>query len=316
MKGINQENLISIIIATYNRGSIISETLDSVINQSYSNWECIVVDDGSDDSTQDVVLSYMNNDSRIKFFNRPKTMLKGPNSSRNFGILKSSGKFIMSLDSDDWILNNHLEAKMDIFNSNPEIDAVLSKTIMVDNEKNEIQKEHRTYLTDNLLEDFITLKVSWYMHDLMWRKSFLENKILYNEKLLKWLDRDFHIRRLAEFPKIYLLDDFLSLYRIHTNSNSSNSNYKVLETRHQAVLDIIDILNEKKIITPDIKLFFFKFQIQNLVVLYKSPDVFYLYKTLIKKTFLFKLNYFFWMLKLIIGFFVFKLTGRGLIIIK
>jgi len=316
MKGINQENLISIIIATYNRGSIISETLDSVINQTYSNWECIIVDDGSDDSTQDVVLNYMHKDSRIKFFNRPKTMLKGPNSSRNFGILKASGKFIMSLDSDDWILNNHLEAKMDIFNSNPEIDAVLSKTIMVDNEKNEIQKEHRTYLTDNLLEDFITLKVSWYMHDLMWRKSFLENKILYNEKLLKWLDRDFHIRRLAEFPKIYLLDDFLSLYRIHINSNSSNSNYKVLETRHQAVLYIIDILTEKKIITPDIKLFFFKFQIQNLVVLYKSPDVFYLYKALIKKTFLFKSNYFFWMLKLIIGFFVFKLTGRGLIIIK
>jgi glycosyltransferase involved in cell wall biosynthesis len=311
-----QEDLVSIIVATYNRASVIGETLDSVICQTYSNWECIIVDDGSTDSTQQLVQGYMQNEPRIKYFVRPETLVKGPNSTRNYGIKKSIGSFIMSLDSDDWILENHLEAKMAIFNSNLAIDAVLSKTIMVDNDKNELMKEHRTFLTDNILEDFITLKVSWYMHDLMWRRSFLENKELYNENLLKWLDRDFHIRRLSEFPKIYLLDDFLSMYRIHPNSNSSNGDYKTLETRHQAVLDIIDVLNYKKILTPKMKLFFFKFQVQNLVVLYKSPSVFTLYRLLIKKTFMFKFNYLKWILKLVVGFVAFKITGRGLIIIK
>ena len=154
------------------------------------------------------------------------------------------------------------------------------------------------------------------MHDTMWKKSFLQGKKLYNENLLKWLDRDFHIRRLIERPSIFLLNEYLSLYRIHENSNSSNSNVEVMETRHQAVIDIVFLLKNKNILTSGMKIFFFKFQVQNLVVLYKSPNFLRLYLNLFKATYTFNFEYLKWMLKLFLGFISYKLTGKGLKLIK
>jgi glycosyltransferase involved in cell wall biosynthesis len=101
--------LISIIIPTFNRAHIIGETLDSIIAQSYTDWECIIVDDGSTDDTEVVIAEYINNDSRFKFYKRPKHREKGPNSCRNFGFEKSKGHLIHWFDSDDLLFNNALE---------------------------------------------------------------------------------------------------------------------------------------------------------------------------------------------------------------
>ncbi|WP_338377968.1 glycosyltransferase [uncultured Flavobacterium sp.] len=306
------KNLVSIVIATFNRADLIGETLDSVINQTYSDWECIVVDDGSSDKTEEVVGKFIEVDKRISFYKRPKSLPKGPNSSRNYGIDKSKGNYILSLDSDDWLLSNHLEMKMKVINAAPHAVGVLSKTIMVDNNKKEIKRETRTLLTDNLLEDFISLKISWYMHDIIWKRSFLEGKMLFNEKLLKMLDRDFHIRRLAEEPKLVLVDEYLALYRIHENSNSSNSDYTVAESRHNAIINILDALNKKEKLSNNIKFYLFKHQVQNLVVLYRHPKCILLYFKLITKTFNFKTEYFKWVFKLVFAYISFKLTHRGL----
>ena len=80
--------LVSIIIPTYNREHLIGETLDCVISQTYTNWECIVVDDGSHDNTPEVIKSYFNNDERIKFYNRPDYKNKGASSCRNYEPVK------------------------------------------------------------------------------------------------------------------------------------------------------------------------------------------------------------------------------------
>ncbi|WP_339836291.1 glycosyltransferase family 2 protein [uncultured Flavobacterium sp.] len=307
-----KNNTVSIIIATFNRADLIGETIESVIKQTYQDWECIVVDDGSSDNTEEVVQKFSEIDKRIHFFHRPKERIKGPNASRNFGIEKATGYYILSLDSDDWLLPYHLEKKIKAININSATVGVLSKTIMVDNNKNEIKKETRTFLTNNLLEDFISLKISWYMHDIIWRRSFLNGKILYNENLLKMLDRDFHIRRLAEEPKLVLVDEYLALYRIHENSNSSNSDSKVAESRHNAIINILDALDKEKKLSNKIKYFLFKHQVQNLVVLHKHPKCITLYLNLIAKTFNFSLDYLKWMLKLGLGYISFKLTNRGL----
>ena len=81
--------LISIIIPTYNRAQIIGETLDSLIAQTYANWECIAVDDGSTDNTDEVLVAYCNKDTRFQYHHRPKDKLKGPNSCRNYGFTRS-----------------------------------------------------------------------------------------------------------------------------------------------------------------------------------------------------------------------------------
>lgn len=95
--------LVSIIIPTYNRCDFLPETLDSVIAQTYDNWEAIVIDDGSTDQTGLVMKSYCEMDARIKFFDRPADLIKGGNACRNYGFKQSKGEYVMWLDDDDLI---------------------------------------------------------------------------------------------------------------------------------------------------------------------------------------------------------------------
>lgn len=106
------EPLVSIIIPVYNRGLLIGETLDSVYCQTYSNWECIVVDDGSIDNTEDVVNSFSVKDKRFKFYHRPKTIKKGASACRNYALEKSKGELLQFLDSDDLLAKNKLEEQV------------------------------------------------------------------------------------------------------------------------------------------------------------------------------------------------------------
>ncbi|WP_290476107.1 MULTISPECIES: glycosyltransferase family 2 protein [unclassified Leeuwenhoekiella] len=106
--------LVSIIIPTYNRSHLINETLESVLAQTYKNWECIVVDDGSIDDTEEVVKNYIEKDSRFKFYNRPSNRPKGANTCRNYGFELSKGAYIQWLDSDDLISEKKLEAQVSL----------------------------------------------------------------------------------------------------------------------------------------------------------------------------------------------------------
>ena len=78
--------IVSIIIPVFNRYQIIGETLNSIINQTYSNWECIVVDDGSSDYTEQLMEFYTQKDPRIIFVRRPDNRPKGANACRNYGF--------------------------------------------------------------------------------------------------------------------------------------------------------------------------------------------------------------------------------------
>ncbi|WP_372938266.1 glycosyltransferase family 2 protein, partial [Seonamhaeicola sp.] len=86
--------LVSIIIPTYNRAHLIGETLDSVLAQTYTHWECIVVDDGSSDHTSQVVATYCKNDARFQYHQRPLDRPKGANACRNYGFELSKGEYI------------------------------------------------------------------------------------------------------------------------------------------------------------------------------------------------------------------------------
>jgi glycosyltransferase involved in cell wall biosynthesis len=93
--------MISIIIPMYNRATLVSETLDSVFAQTYTDWECIVVDDGSTDHSVAVVQKYVDNDSRFKLLIRPENRIKGAPTCRNIGFENSNGEYVYFLDSDD-----------------------------------------------------------------------------------------------------------------------------------------------------------------------------------------------------------------------
>ena len=103
----NNKNLplISIIIPTYNHAKYLGRALRSIVDQSFSSWEAIIIDNFSKDNTEDVVKSFPNN--KIKYFrlNNNGVIAK----SRNFGILKARGEWIAFLDSDDWWTKNKLQ---------------------------------------------------------------------------------------------------------------------------------------------------------------------------------------------------------------
>ncbi|MFV9484356.1 glycosyltransferase family 2 protein [Christiangramia sp. ASW11-125] len=105
-------SLISIIVPTYNRSSYLRETLESVLHQSYHNWECIVVDDGSDDNTHEVVKSFK--DDRIKYFYKKH---EERSIARNFGLSEAKGVYIQFLDSDDILSKDKIEKSVLRFNN-------------------------------------------------------------------------------------------------------------------------------------------------------------------------------------------------------
>jgi glycosyltransferase involved in cell wall biosynthesis len=111
---------VSVIIPTYNRGWIIKEAIDSVLAQDYTEFELIVVDDGSADHTSDVLDSYRN---VIKVLSQKN---KGVSAARNRGIAEASGKFIAFLDSDDLWLPQKLSVQIEFFNQTP--DALICQT--------------------------------------------------------------------------------------------------------------------------------------------------------------------------------------------
>jgi glycosyltransferase involved in cell wall biosynthesis len=112
----SDQPLVSIIIPTYNRAHLIGVTLHSVVSQTYLNWECIIVDDGSSDNTDEVVGEYVKKDSRFKYYHRPEEHLLGGNGARNYGFKMSKGEYVNWLDSDDLFSENKIDDQVKLNN--------------------------------------------------------------------------------------------------------------------------------------------------------------------------------------------------------
>lgn len=125
------DKLVSIVMPTYNRGNVIHKAINSVINQSYSNWELIIIDDGSTDNTKEVVRYYLEKDLRIKFVSN--SLNKGANACRNQGATLANGKYLAFIDSDNQWYKDKLIKQLEIIeDSSLNIDFVYSKEEVID----------------------------------------------------------------------------------------------------------------------------------------------------------------------------------------
>lgn len=109
--------IVSIIVPCYKQAHLLPETLESVWAQTYPNWECVMVDDGSPDNTEEVAKAYCEKDARFKYVRKENGGLA---SARNYGIAHSEGEYILPLDSDDLIVATYLEEAIERFTSHPE----------------------------------------------------------------------------------------------------------------------------------------------------------------------------------------------------
>ena len=125
------QTLVSVIVPTYNYGHLISETLTSIQSQTYENWECIVVDDGSTDNTGKVVADYSAKDPRIRYIQQEN---RRQAAARNNGIGHSRGDYVQFLDADDMMECKKLEQQVAFLNVSPDVDIVYSNVRYFDNE--------------------------------------------------------------------------------------------------------------------------------------------------------------------------------------
>lgn len=114
--------LVSIIIPTYNYGHFIAQTLDSILEQTFQDWECLIIDDGSADETFQVVKVYMDADDRFRYISHPSN--KGLSAARNTGLTNSRGKYIQILDADDLLENKKIEKHVSYLENHPRVDIV------------------------------------------------------------------------------------------------------------------------------------------------------------------------------------------------
>ncbi|GGW60274.1 glycosyl transferase family 2 [Winogradskyella epiphytica] len=242
--------LVSIIIPTYNRAHIIGETLDSIIAQTYSNWECIIVDDGSTDTTEQLLKDYMANESRFQYYKRPDTHLPGGNGARNYGFKLSKGDYIQWFDSDDLMVPEKLALEAKALAEN-DVDFVVSKTKYF-NKKNNSFFNYDFKASDVTFERYAIDYIRWHTPDLMVKRSVIET-IQFNELMTAGQEHNFNCKLLLKTTNLFYLDVFLTLRRYTTSSIQGQRDQsteihlkKMFESNWHNYMDIKDQANSSK----------------------------------------------------------------------
>lgn len=206
---------VSIITPCYNAVPTISSTIDSVLSQTYSNWEMIIVDDSSTDNSADVIKQYASQDNRIKYF---KTTLPSgsPSLPRNIGIENASGKYIAFLDSDDIWMPDKLQKELDFMEGNG-YDLVYSyyEKMNWEGQRNNriIKTRKKTTYCDLLKSNSIPCLTSIIRKEVLGSTRF---KQIPQEDFCLWLDI------LKKGYTAYNLCEVTALYREAKNSRSAN----------------------------------------------------------------------------------------------
>ncbi len=314
------ESLVSIIIPLYNRAHLITETLKSIQSQSFKDWECIIVDDHSTDNSFKVVQDFILHDKRFSIHKRPNDREKGANACRNYGYEISKGTFINWFDSDDIMEPGFLLEKNKAFHDD-NLDGVISKTAMFTNDSSKITgKETRTTLTENCLEDFLSLKIAWYLPDVMWKRHFLNNKPLFDERLLAGQDRDFHARMLLYDPKFRVIDKYLTLYREHGENITSNidnaKNVKLKMSHMYSVVRLMTDIQEADRLTKSIRVNMFESMIKYLPFTLHNKSDFNILRSLLKQLSFPNLKISKGWFKFYASLFSFRIFGKGSSILR
>ncbi|WOI23094.1 glycosyltransferase family 2 protein [Nonlabens ulvanivorans] len=219
MRNQNTTYLVSIIIPVFNREALIVETLHSIKNQTYLNWECILVDDGSTDQTIEVIKSFIEKDQRFVLLKRPELEEKGANVCRNIGMAKSSGDYLVFFDSDDLMVSTYLEKQLhNIVNNNA--DFSVCKMDFFEKNDHYFTREKPCYHKE-LWENYVTRQLTILTGSVMWSKAFLSlHGMSFNIKLQAAQEWDFISRALLHSPVHAFADSLLYHSRMHEDSIS------------------------------------------------------------------------------------------------
>ena len=221
--------LISVVIPAYNAEQFLDETLESVLSQTYENWECIIVNDGSTDNTESIAKKWCEKDARFRYFYKENS---GASDTRNFGIKEARGEYIAFLDADDLYMPNFLEVCIENL-VEKDVDLVAPKMLEFWDVQNEVieDEDKKDYLYSGKEGIELFLHSNRLTMALLCKKSVMDEVggFTWHKKA-----EDLHcwLKVLFAGYKIYRLGEYYAYRRMHNNSWSSmdiNCSKEVLE---------------------------------------------------------------------------------------
>ncbi len=223
---IKNDFLISVIIPAYNAEVFINETLSSVKNQTYTNWECIIIDDGSTDNTGTIAKEYIGADKRFHYIFQSN---KGLSAARNAGLQLATGNLIQFLDADDVLLPLKFEKQLIHFEYNVLNTVSFTDYISGSSENIYIPAAYyvsSAFVTKNYISELITrweATLTIPPHCFLFSANFFKQEKIHFDPLLKnHEDFDCWLDILLLLPQVKYLDEKLCIYRLTTGSMSKN----------------------------------------------------------------------------------------------
>jgi glycosyltransferase involved in cell wall biosynthesis len=209
-----QAALVSIVLPVYNGEKYLAESLDSVLAQTYQNWELVIINDGSTDGTENLILNYP--DKRIKYL--PNDSNKGIIFSLNRGLQESNGEYIARLDADDIALPNRFEKQVEFLSENSDY-ALCGSYFQTIDSNGKVLKDVRFPANNRDAQSFLLLH-NCFCHSAIMMRSVIAKELKYDEKFQVCEDYDLWYR-ISRTGKIVNLPVFTTLYRVHENNMST-----------------------------------------------------------------------------------------------
>lgn len=206
--------LVSIIIPTYNRASLLKEAIKSCYDQNYRPIECVIVDDGSTDNTKEVVSNFteiIDESFKVKYIYQQNS---GAQVARNIGLKESSGKYIQYFDSDDLLNTEKLKKQVIFLESKGDVDGVYGDFRKGNPENNETIKAMES---GDLFKQFL-IKQSAPTFSILLRRDYVDKIGDWDITLNRFQDIDFHLRGLLMGGKYKYIPMETGLWRTHDNS--------------------------------------------------------------------------------------------------
>lgn len=249
---------VSIIMATFNRAHFLEEALTSIIAQSFRNWECLIIDDGSIDNTKDVLALYMEKDRRIKYYPRSEKHKKGLPGCRNQGLELAKGNYVIFFDDDDVVHPQNLEHCMTVFrNHNLDFCSYHKQPFFDDHQTLDLRKQQielGQWISKKDMEPILKNEIPLASCTVMWkRECFKEEK--FNENLMYAEEWECYSRIISNDKIGVAINNILYFNRKHSKSNTGEfweGNKIRIHSKRNAVNLVLLNLRKKYLLTPGI----------------------------------------------------------------
>ena len=200
---------IAVIIPAYNQSQYLGQAIQSVLQQTFTDWEAVIVDDGSDDETRSVALSFK--DPRLRYVYQENRGLSG---ARNTGIRNSTAPYLSFLDSDDMFLPEKLALLLDVLEARPELGLVAGPAVPVDEHGKRVGKIMDTPLPE--LPERLLLGNPLHVGSVLLRRNWQVQAGFFDESLRSYEDWDMWLRLGCLGCRMGYISQPVSLYRFHT----------------------------------------------------------------------------------------------------